>query len=646
MSHYPLLSSLKGTADIQALTDDQKAALAEELRAYIIETISENGGHLAPNLGVIELTIALLATGRYPQDSIVFDVGHQCYAWKILTGRSDLFPSIRLKDGLSGFPKREESVYDSFNTGHSSTSISAALGLARAKRIRGNLSKTIALIGDGAIGGGMAFEALSDAGQSGENLLVILNDNHMSIDQAVGGLARHLESLRTSQRYIRLKTRWENRLDKIPLVGGPLIRVIARTKRRWRSWRRDSGVLFEQLGFRYYGPVDGHNIGEMERHLQALRLVRGPVLLHVVTVKGKGYSFAEDEPEIFHGTQPFDTHNGLASKGRDPVDTFSGVMGKTLVKLAREDETIVAITAAMAQGTGLIPFSREFPQRFFDVGIAEQHALTLAAGMAAGGLRPLVAIYSTFLQRAADQLLHDICLQNLSLVIAVDRAGLVGGDGETHQGIYDLSLALSMPNLTVMAPANASDLRVILRGAKDLQGPLLVRYPNDRASNEPVSRESSGETLTDLFKLRSLTEGSDLTVLALGPMVWEARKAVMNFVEKEEDRSVHLLSCVTAAPFDYESLWQSIQKSGRLLIIEDGIENSGFGAFIGAACACKMPGIMINYAGVSKPLAGQASRQELLDQEGLLAPELEESMRRILAESEERTAGLPGRQEG
>ena len=634
MTDHPVLSSLKGTADIQALTAEQKTQLADELRALIIETVAKNGGHLAPNLGVVELTIALLSTGRYPQDSIIFDVGHQSYAWKILTDRRESFSSIRLKGGLSGFPKRQESVYDSFNTGHSSTSISAALGLARAKRAKGNLSKTMALIGDGSLGGGMAFEALSDAGQSDENLLVILNDNQMCIDEAVGGIARHLESLRTSLRYIRFKTIWEARLSRIPLIGKPLIGMIARSKRRWRSWRRESGILFEQIGFRYYGPVDGHNIEDLERHLRALRLIRGPVLLHVVTVKGRGYCPAEDQPESFHGVSPFDTAEGHQSAKAGDGRTFSQVLGESLTGMAAEDSSIVAVTAAMAQGSGLIPFSLAYPDRFFDVGIAEQHALTMAAGMAAGGLRPYVTFYSTFLQRAIDQLIHDICLQKLPVVILVDRAGLVGGDGETHQGFYDLSIALSLPHLTVLAPAGAPDLRAALLCARRLDGPVLIRYPNDLADERDYRTfpEADALSLSDLKTLRQVTRGEDLTVVALGPTIREAEEAVALLREERPEHTIDLYSCISAAPFDYETMLESIHKSKNLLLIEDGVVSGGFGANIAVSIGCKVPGLMINYAGVNNPLAGQASRSELKEEMSLDAIGLKEQMRRILDE--------------
>ncbi len=620
MSKHPLLESLSGADSVRLFSDEEKRQLAEELRALIIETVSRTGGHLAPNLGVIELTIALLATGDFPRDSIVFDVGHQCYAWKILTGRLEDFEKLRQKDGLSGFPKREESAYDAFNTGHSSTSISAALGLARAKRIQGDRSRTLALIGDGSIGGGMAFEALSDAGQSGENLLVILNDNRMCIDQAVGGLARHLEYLRTSQRYIRMKTVWEGRLGRIPWVGKFLIGVLGRMKRRWRSFRRETGAIFEQLGFRYYGPVDGHNLADLERHLSALRMVRGPVLLHAVTTKGKGYCFAEDEPEIYHGVSPFDTSNGRSNGSPAKGENYSRVFGDCLLDLAGSDPRVVAITAAMAQGTGLIPFQKAYPGRFYDVGIAEQHAVTLAAGMAAAGLRPFVAIYSTFLQRALDQLIHDVCLQKLPVVFAVDRAGLVSGDGDTHQGVYDLALTLSLPNITVLAPASAGDLRAMLAYATRHEGPLLIRYPQEAASRldyydypDPPSRIG----LADLTRLRQLRTGKTITVIALGTSLAEADAAAGLLADSHPEIGIDLYSCVSALPFDYETMLESIHVTGRLLIIEDGVETGGFGSSLAAEASRRQAGLLIDYAGVRRPTAGQATRAELVKEEAL-----------------------------
>lgn len=633
MSSYPLLESLEGPDEIRHLTEEEKGRLASELRDLIIKTVALTGGHLAPNLGVIELTIALLATGHFPEDSLIFDVGHQAYAWKILTGRLPRFSSLRQKNGLSGFPKREESPYDSFNTGHSSTSISAALGLARAKRARGDHSKTMALIGDGALGGGMAFEALSDAGQSGENLLVILNDNQMCIDQAVGGMARHLENLRTSQRYIRLKTLWEVRLAKIPLLGNALIHLLARQKRRWRSWRRETGILFEQLGFRYYGPVDGHDLPDLERHLTAMRLVRGPVLLHVLTTKGKGYCYAEDEPQVFHGVSPFDSQNGQSNGQDGKKETYSAIFGQSLLELAKKDPLIVAVTAAMTQGTGLAPFQEALPDRLHDVGIAEQHALTMAAGMAVGGLKPYIAVYSTFMQRALDQLIHDICLQNLPVVMAIDRAGLVGGDGETHQGVYDIAMAQSLPNLTFLAPASGEDLRAMVHYGANHQGPLMIRYPNEEASKEnsyQYPEDLDQVSLSDFSRLRPVLKGSDLTLVALGVTLKESRAACESLMAKHPHISIDLYSSVSILPFDYKSMLESIQHTGRLLLVEDGVEAGGFGSLVAARASRARPGILIDYAGVREPAGGQASRPELIQKEGLDREGLELRMMRLL----------------
>ncbi|HHX19000.1 MAG TPA: 1-deoxy-D-xylulose-5-phosphate synthase [Clostridiaceae bacterium] len=636
MKDYTLLSSIDEPSAIRRLSFEEKEQLAQEVRDFIIETVAANGGHLAPNLGVVELTVALLSVFNLPKDSVIFDVGHQCYTWKILTDRRDQFSSLRRKGGLSGFPKREESPYDSFNTGHSSTSISAALGIARAKRAQGDTSRTIALIGDGSIGGGMAFEALSDAGQSGANLLVVLNDNQMCIDHVVGGMARHLEHLRTSQRYIKMKTTWERRLDRLPLIGKPITRLLASIKRNLRLWRREGGAIFEQLGFRYYGPVDGHDLKDLERHLRAIKLVRGPVLLHVVTVKGKGYTFAEDDPADYHGVAPFDLLNGKSFSNEEPK-TFSRVFGETMIELAENDEKVVAVTAAMMQGTGLLPFAKKFPDRLFDVGIAEQHAVTMAAGMAAGGLRPYVAIYSTFMQRALDQLIHDVCLQNLPVVFALDRAGCVSGDGETHQGIYDLVMTLSCPNLKVFAPATASDLKAILLLAHKHDGPVLIRYPHDIADGRsflPEDLDVGRDDLSRLFSLRVIKKGSDLTVISLGTTLKEAEKAVDLIANKYNDISIELLSCISAVPFNYDIMLESIQRTGRLFVIEEGCELGGFGSMIVSEVMRSSVGISVDFAGVRNRIAGQATGTELRRDEGLDASGLAERMVRLIEKSQ------------
>ena len=446
-----LLCSLDLPEQLRTLNSAQLEQLTADVRDLIIRTVASNGGHLASNLGVVELTIALLLEFDVRHDRIVFDVGHQSYTWKILTGRLDRFCTLRQKEGLSGFPKCCESPFDCFNTGHSSTSISAALGLSRAMDRLGKAGRSIAVIGDGALTGGMAFEALNDAGHSHENLIVILNDNQMSISRNVGGLSRHLENLRISPNYIRLKTGIDSLLLKTPLVGRPIYNLLQMFKRLARQTVQHQGILFEQLGFRYYGPINGHDIDSLRQHLRTIRQFKGPVLLHVLTQKGRGYPFAEASPDIYHGVAPFVVENGV-SNGKGSGCTFSEEFGSCMTALASVNTKICAISAAMTSGTGLSDFAVQYPARFFDVGIAEQHAVTLAAGMAAGGMKPYVALYSTFLQRAYDQLLHDICLQNLPVVLAIDRAGLVGEDGETHQGVYDLGLLLPLPNLEIYCP--------------------------------------------------------------------------------------------------------------------------------------------------------------------------------------------------
>ncbi|NLZ99464.1 MAG: 1-deoxy-D-xylulose-5-phosphate synthase [Clostridiaceae bacterium] len=687
MQQDTLLSSLKSVDDIATLSYDDKEVLAEDIRRQIIDTVSKTGGHLAPNLGVVELTIALLSVFDVPKDSIVFDVGHQCYSWKMLTGRLNAFSTLRQKDGLSGFPKREESPYDAFNTGHSSTSISACAGIARAKRLRGDTSRTIALIGDGAIENGLALEALSDIGEHEDNVLVILNDNQMCIDRAAGGIANHLDHLRTSTRYLRMKPVWERRLNKIPLVGHSVVRQLARLKRRWRTFRRESSIIFEQLGFRYYGPVDGHDLRELERHLQALCLVRGPVLLHVITQKGKGYAPAEESPEDYHGVSAFDKEEGVTTERTEDALSFSEVFGDTMMDIAAKRRDVAVIVAAMARGTGLSLFAETYPERFWDVGIAEEHAVTMAAGMASAGIHPVVALYSTFLQRAFDEMLHDVCLQNLPVIFAVDRAGLVGGDGATHQGLYDLAYALTLPNLTVFAPSTAPDLRKTLKWAVEHDGPVLIRYPKSAASLIDLSQiadvtcargqtialrpegrkmlqddatdalekghliasttfdissvlKSSNDCQTDvkavdtkdesLFLLRRVLLGNDLTVVALGPCVLEALQACQRLMSEKSAYTIELFSCVSAMPFDYKSVIHSIHKTNKLLIIEDSVERGGFGSMIAAELARRCPGCFVNYAGVTHLTRGAASREELIALEKLDATNLKKRMRQLI----------------
>ena len=619
LSNYPLLDSLDLPQDINALSYDEKNRLAEELRTLIINVTSKNGGHLASNLGVIELIIALLSIIDAKNDKDIFDVGHQSYAWKILTDRYKDFETLRQMGGISGFPKLEESPYDAFGTGHSSTSISAAVGYARALKAQGKDDKVIALIGDGALSGGMAYEALNDAAQSNEQILVILNDNQMSIDECVGGMARHLEKLRVTPSYLNFKFRWEQRLQKLKFIGKPLLNVLAKLKYKTRSWHREKGVLFEQIGLRYYGPINGHDIEGLERHLNAALTVRGPAILHVISKKGMGYSKAETEPTRYHGVSPFPKQYGLADDDPGQQKTFSEVFGDTMLTLGERDEKTVAITAAMAQGTGLCTFKNRFPDRFYDVGIAEQHALTLAAGLAAGGAKPVVALYSTFLQRGMDQLIHDICLQNLPVIIAVDRAGLVGSDGPTHQGLYDLSMCLNLPNLSIMAPATAVDLERCLVHAHEYEGPVMIRYPRDLASTvDLISLDenlSEPKSLEDLQQPRHVRSGSDLTVLAVGPMILQVLLAIDNFIGSEY--SIDLYSALFIKPFDSDLMLKSTNKTGKLLIVEDGCLHNGFGQSLIADLCEQQTGINMKAIGVKDVLREQATRAELFQAEGL-----------------------------
>ena len=473
-----ILPKIATPQDLRQLTEQELLELCSELRQVIIERVSVNGGHLASNLGVVELTVALLLEYDFPNDRIVFDVGHQCYAWKLLTGRQQEFASLRQTGGLSGFPKTSESEFDSFNTGHSSTSVSAALGIARARSLTRREQRVVALIGDGAMTGGMSFEALNDLGQSQEPLLVILNDNQMSIDPNVGGMAYHLSTMRVSPHYLQFKTRWFRRLNALPVLGKGSLKVLRKLKKSLRGLRKQ-GVVFEHLGLKYYGPIDGNNLTEVRRYLRALRTLSKPVILHCLTRKGQGYSFAENMPAKYHGVAPFRIEAGLESN-LQKSPTYSSTVGEQLCALAEQDERITVLTAAMKQGTGTAEFAQRFSQRFFDVGIAEQHMVTLAAGMACNGLRPYVTIYSTFAQRAMDQIIHDVCLQKLPVTFLIDRAGAVPADGETHQGYYDLAFFSSLPAIDVFSPVTSEDMWQALQYSLSAKQAVAILYPVTR----------------------------------------------------------------------------------------------------------------------------------------------------------------------
>ncbi|MDD2533755.1 MAG: 1-deoxy-D-xylulose-5-phosphate synthase [Eubacteriales bacterium] len=599
-----VLESIQTPEQIQHLSKAEQNQLAIDLREVIIRQVSLNGGHLASNLGVIELTIALLATHDFRTDRIVFDVGHQSYAWKILTGRLNQFATLRQKNGLAGFPKRSESAYDFFDTGHSSTSISAALGMVRAMRNAGQSGRVFALIGDGALTGGMAFEALNDAGMSGAPLVVILNDNQMSISKNVGGMSKHLENLRISRRYIHLKTIVENILLRIPWFGERLLKLLQHIKQLDRVVLRRSGVLFEQLGFHYYGPVDGHDLTSLNRHLKNISEIKGPVLLHVMTQKGKGYSFAESAPDIYHGVAPFEVEHGVCAVGDSSCTNYSDIFGQTVLAAALQQPAICTITAAMTSGTGLQKFAELLPLRFYDVGIAEQHAMTLAAGLAAGGARPVLALYSTFLQRAYDQLLHDVCLQNLPVVLGIDRAGIVGEDGETHQGIYDLNLLLTLPNIEIICPADGDALKSAIPYALNQNHPVALRYPRGAAHRAKSQLDPNN------FEPQIVCEGQDCTLVVLGTLLNSGIDTAKQL--KQNHVTCEVISVQAAKPIDLSLIIASVKKTGYLIIAEETVAAGGFGNSILPDVLTQAPTTRFKLVAIADEPLHQGTRSQLL----------------------------------
>ena len=559
-----ILDKVNMPDDLKKLTINEKNELAGELREKIIDIVSKNGGHLASNLGVVELTIALHSVFNMPEDKIVWDVGHQTYVHKMLTGRKDKMKSLRKMDGLAGFPRSSESEYDSFDTGHSSTSISVALGMARARDILHKDNKVIAVIGDGALTGGMALEALNDAGISKTNMIVILNDNEMSIAKNTGGLAMMLAKLRTKKFYINSNISAKNFIRKIPIVGEKIVKIVVKLKSSIKQLIIPK-MFFENIGFRYLGPVDGHDIEKLEGILKISKELDGPVLIHVVTKKGKGYKFAEENPDKYHSTSAFNIETG--EKIKKSSKDYSKVMGEKLVKLAEKNEKIVAVTAAMEAGTGLTEFAEKFPDRFFDVEIAEQHALGMVAGMAKSGLKPVIPIYSSFLQRGYDQLIHDIALQKLPVVVCVDRAGIVGNDGDTHQGILDLSFLETIPNFTVMAPKNFEELEMMLEYAINFDGPIAIRYP--RGGEGSYKFENANDKI-EIAKSEILREGGNVTIFAVGKMVAYAMEVSEKL--KEKNISAEVINARFVKPLDEKTLKKSIEKTKKVVTIEDNIE--------------------------------------------------------------------------
>ena len=574
-----VLDKIQKENDIKNLTPKEIDVLRQEIREFLIEKISELGGHLASNLGTVELTMALHLFLDFPQDKIIWDVGHQSYTHKILTGRKDAFDHLRQYGGMSGFPKRMESDCDAFDTGHSSTSISAGLGLAWARELQGEDYKVVSVIGDGALTGGMAYEAMNNAAALKKNFIIILNDNNMSISENVGGMSRHLSKLRTSSNYAELKEGVQTSLEKIPVYGERIVSGIRKTKSSIKQMVIP-GMIFEDMGIMYLGPVDGHDIDAMLKVFQEASHVPGPVLVHVLTKKGYGYRPAERHPSRFHGTTPFDIETGIPlSHGKASyTDVFSTVMRK----MGDRDDKLVAITAAMADGCGLKRFHNMFPERFFDVGIAEEHAVTFAAALAAGGMHPVFAVYSSFLQRGYDQILHDVCMQNLPVVLAIDRAGLVGSDGETHQGVFDLSYLTEMPNMTVMAPKNKWELSDMLKYAIAYDAPIALRYPRGEAYDGLAQKR---EPIV-YGKCEEIISGEKVLLFALGSMV----KTAVGVCEQLEKQGIHatLVNARFAKPFDEAYLKEHMDAYSLIVTMEENVALGGFGEHV--ACFLRREG--------------------------------------------------------
>ncbi len=575
----PLLATVDSPKDLKRLSIKELEQLAKEIRRVIIETVARNGGHLAPNLGVVELTLALHYAFDSPHDRIVWDVGHQCYTHKLITGRRDRFHTLRQYGGISGFPKREESRHDPFGAGHASTSISAALGMSAAKHLKGCSSRIIAVIGDGSLTGGMAFEALNHAGDLGKDLIVVLNDNEMSISPNVGAFSSLLSRKLSSRTVVSLKKELESTLKAIPGVGPNILQLLKKSEDSFLAFFTP-GMLFQALRFHYIGPIKGHRLDRLIDTFETAKNISGPVLIHVGTVKGKGYGPAEKDPSRFHGIGAFDVKTGESPKKPGTPPSYTAVFGQCLVELAEKDPRIVAITAAMPQGTGLVAFSERFPTRFFDVGIAEQHAVTFAAGLAAEGYRPVVAVYSTFLQRAYDQIIHDVCLQNLPVVFAMDRGGIVGEDGPTHHGVFDLSYLRHIPNMVVMAPKDENELRHMLKTALDHPGPIALRYPRGSGVGAALDKEL---TRLPIGKGELLREGRDALIVAAGSPVTAALEAADRLARDGIQAAV--INARFVKPLDKELITKWVRKTPLLVTVEENSLQGGFGSAVLEALA-------------------------------------------------------------
>ncbi|OPJ56951.1 1-deoxy-D-xylulose-5-phosphate synthase [Alkalithermobacter paradoxus] len=566
---YKYLDHINTPQDIKKLNIQELNVLSNEIRKFLVKSVSKTGGHLAPNLGVVELTLALHYVFQSPKDKLIWDVGHQSYVHKIITGRKDKFHTLRQFNGISGFPKKSESIHDIFDTGHSSTSISTGLGLALARDIKKEDNHVISIIGDGALTGGMAFEALNHLGHVKTNMIVILNDNEMSISKNVGSISNYLFDIRTNKAYKKIKDEFEHITSYIPKIGKTFYRTAGKVKDTVKYFMIP-GALFEEMGIKYFGPIDGHNLDELINVLKSIKKLEGPVLVHVVTKKGKGYRFAEEHPDKYHGVSPFRVDKGITES---QSISYSNTAGNKLLELAKKDDRVIAITAAMPSGTGLSEFKEAYPERFFDVGIAEGHAVTFAAGLAANGLRPYFAVYSTFLQRSYDQIIHDMCIQNLPVTLLIDRAGLVGDDGETHHGVFDLSYLSSMPNIKVMAPKDKKELEKMIEYSLKVDSPVAIRYPR----GEAIVLESEDSNL-DIEKWEILSKGENIAILAIGAMVQKALAAKEILLNKGINITVVNGRCLK--PLDHEGLDDIIKSHKCIFTVEDNVLSGGFGSQI------------------------------------------------------------------
>ncbi|MDY0094812.1 MAG: 1-deoxy-D-xylulose-5-phosphate synthase [Candidatus Vecturithrix sp.] len=622
-----ILEQINSPRDLQQLSEDQLPDLAEEIRAFILSTLSKTGGHLASNLGVVELTIALHYTFDTPKDKILWDVGHQAYTHKILTGRREQFHTIRQKDGLSGYCKRDESPYDVFGAGHSSTSVSAALGIAEARDLRGEQYNVIAVIGDGSLTAGMALEGLNNAGAKRRKFIVVLNDNEMSISRNVGALSVCLNRIITGSFYNRLKGEIEHFVKTIPGIGEAVFKLGKRFDEYLKGFITP-GMLFGELGFKYVGPIHGHNMHQLVETFRNVRdNIDRPTLIHVVTRKGKGYKQAEQDATMYHGASPFCIDTGQFVKQESAIPSYTEIFGEALVKLAQGNDRVVAITAAMCSGTGLEQFAAQFPQRFYDVGIAEQHAVTFAAGMATQGFRPVAAIYSSFLQRAYDQVFHDVCLQNLPVTFALDRAGLVGSDGPTHHGVFDFSYLRHLPKMVIMAPKDENELQHMLKTALEYPGPTALRYP--RGSGLGVFIDTAPRALP-IGKAELLREGNDLAILAIGTMVQPAIEAAKN-LQEDEQISATVVNARFVKPLDAELILDIAQKIKKIITVEENAIQGGFGsAVLEFLQAAGVDAVVVRCLGLPDQFVEHGTQNELRRAYGLDAEGIEKAARALI----------------